>query len=183
MRRCVRGVTLVELLVAMALAGVVATMVFGWMRHASKVSHASQLRDDREQQLATLRDALFQDGTIGQILTVQKDAIEFVRRRDTLLDTARWTVSDTGLVRSGRAYPPTDRVESWEIVPRVSGGDPLEDPWSLLDKDLDGKVDRESMGMLDAVEIRLVVVHRGFPATDRMVTDTLRLVAPVRGPG
>ncbi|MBK9576364.1 MAG: prepilin-type N-terminal cleavage/methylation domain-containing protein [Fibrobacterota bacterium] len=178
-----RGVTLVELLVAMALAGIVAVMVFGWMGHASKVSHASQVRDDRDQDLAILRDALFQDGTFGQVLSVAREEIVFVRGRDTLRDTLHWTVGDTGLSRSGRRFLTSDTVDSWEITPRMVDVEADMDPWSLLDKDLDGKVDPESMGKVDAVEIRLVVRHRGFPALDQTVTDTLRLIAPVRGPG
>lgn len=178
-----RGVTLVELLVAMALAGIVAVLVFGWMRHATKVSHASQARDDREQQLAVARDALFQDGTLGRILEVGKEDIAFTRGRDSLLDTVRWRIADTGLVRSDRRLLPTDTVMSWEIVPRISGGDPLVDPWSVLDRNLDGFVDQDLLDRLEAVEIRLVLKHRGFPAVDQMVLDSLRLVAPARGPG
>ncbi len=182
-RRSAQGVTLVELLVAMALAGIVAVMVFGWMGHASKVSHASQVRDDREQDLAILRDALFQDGTFGQILSVSGKELVFVRKRDTSIDTLRWSLADTGLSRSGRRFLPTDTIGSWEIVPRIPDVEPGTDPWSLLDKDLDGKVDEEFLNRLEAVEIRVVVRHRGFPALDRTVTDTLRLVAPARGPG
>lgn len=177
------GVTLVELLVAMALAGFVAVVVFGWMQHASKVSFASQARDDREQNLALLRNALFQDGTFGRILSVGRDEIVFVRSRDTATDTLHWTIRDTGMARSGRRYLATDTIGSWEIVPKLSDPDPAIDPWSLLDRDLDGKVDPNLLERIQGIEIRLTVRHRGFPALDQTVTDTVRLIAPARGPG
>lgn len=178
-----RGVTLVELLVAMALAGFVAVMVFSWMQHASKVSFASQARDDREQNLAILRDALFQDGTFGRILSVSRDGIVFVRSRDTAMDTLCWTIRDTGVARSGRRFLSTDTIGSWEVVPTMVDQDPAIDPWSLLDRDLDGKVDPNLLERIQGIEIRLMVRYRGFPALDQTVTDTLRLVAPARGPG
>lgn len=179
-----RGVTLVELLVAMSIAGLVAVFVSGWIVHASKMSSASQLRDDRDQDLSLLRDALFQDGTRGTVLSVSRSSWTTVRAgsSDTTADTVAWSVEEGFLRRGGQIHLATDTVQESAIVPHFSGEDPGADPWSQCDRNLDGTADDDFLSRLTFLEWTLVVRHGSFP-TREVVLDTLRLVVPLRGPG
>ena len=178
-----RGVTLIELLVAMALAGLVATFVVGWILHAAKMSHASQARDDRDQDLALVRKGLFEDGTRGHVLEVSTGSWTLERSRGNAPpDTVRWSVEDGVLARAGARELPSDSVlDSW-IVPRFSGEDPNADPWSQCDLNLDGRVDDEFLYRLTSLEWTLHVRHPGFP-NGEPVDDTIRLAIPLQGPG
>ena len=178
-----RGVTLIELLVAMALAGLVATFVVGWILHAAKVSHASQVRDDRDQNLALVRKALFEDGTRGRVLEVSTESWTLERLRPNApSDTVRWSMEGGSLVRDGAPELPSDSVLDSRIVPRFSGQDPDADPWSQCDLNLDGKVDDEYQSRLTSLEWTLHVRHPGFP-NGEPVDDTIRLAIPLQGPG
>jgi prepilin-type N-terminal cleavage/methylation domain-containing protein len=180
-----RGATLVELLVAMAVAGLVATFVSGWIVHASKMSAASRSRDDRDQDLSMARGAAFQDGTRGRTLSVSRSSWILERPRpapDTLVDTIAWSVDDGFLRRAGKVLVESDTVLESAIVPHFSAEDPATDPWSWCDRDLDGAVDEDFISRLTFLEWTLVVRHRDFP-TKATVVDTVRLVVPLRGPG
>lgn len=178
------GVTLVELLVAMVLAAIVATAVFGWMLHAAKVSNASQLRDDREQNLSSVRSELFHDGTRGTIVDLARGSLSICHRNGAGdLDTVVWTAADRKLMRSGEPRLPADTVDEAVFVPRISGQDPDADPWNELDRDSDGKVDPDRMDRIVGIDLVMVVHHRGFPAKDAVVQDSIRIAVPLHGPG
>jgi len=115
-----RGVTLIELLVAMALAGLVATFVVGWIVHAAKMSHASQVRDDRDQSLALVRKSLFEDGTRGNVLQVSSESWMLERSRgNSPPDTVRWSVAGnfprtpSWIRGSSRRFP----ARTWKGIP------------------------------------------------------------------
>ena len=182
-RRVRSGVTLIELLVAMAIAGLVGTFVVEWILHAAKMSTASQRRDDRDQDLSLVRKALFEDGTRGRVVEVARGSWTVSRRREGALpDTVVWSVQD-GFLRRGTASPlPSDTVVGSGIVPHFSGEDPGRDTWIQCDRDLDGKVDDDFLGRLTSLELTLFVRHAAFPRKES-VEDTLRLVVPLQGPG
>ncbi len=178
-----RGVTLIELLVAMALVGLVATFVLGWILHAARMSHASQARDDRDQDLALVRKALFEDGTRGHVLEVSTESWTLERSRgNSPPDTVRWSVEGGFLVRAGAPELPSDSILDSRIVPRFSGANPDADPWSECDLNLDGKVDDEFLSRLTSLEWTLHLRHPGFP-NGEPVDDTVRLAIPLQGPG
>jgi prepilin-type N-terminal cleavage/methylation domain-containing protein len=178
-----RGVTLIELLVAMALAGLVATFVVGWILHAARMSHASQVRDDRDQSLALVRKSLFEDGSRGHVLEVSSESWTLERPRgNSPPDTVRWSVADGFLVRDGSPELPSDSILDSRIVPAFSGEDLEGDPWSQCDLNLDGMVDDEFLSRLTSLEWTLHVRHPGFP-NGEPVEDTIRLAIPLQGPG
>lgn len=178
-----RGVTLIELLVAMSIAGLVAVFVSGWILHTSRMSNSSQARDDRDQELSLLRSGLFQDGTRGRTVAASRSGwtVE-IPGPGTSRDTIAWEVVDGSIRRAGRPLLPSDTVVDASIVPRFAGEDPAEDPWSRCDRDIDGTVDPEYLPRLTSLEWILTTRHRLFPAAGSGF-DTLRLVVPLQGPG
>lgn len=178
-----RGVTLIELLVAMAIAGLVGSFVVEWILHASKMSAASQRRDDRDQDLSLVRKALFEDGTRGRVVEVGRGSWTVSRSREGAApDTLVWSVVDGSLRRGAAAPLPSDTIVESEIVPHFTGEDPGRETWIQCDRDLDGKVDDDFLGRLTSLEWTLFVRHRAFPGKES-VEDTLRLVVPLQGPG
>jgi prepilin-type N-terminal cleavage/methylation domain-containing protein len=177
------GVTLVELLVAMVIAGLVGTFVVEWILHAAKMSAASQRRDDRDQDLSLMRKALFEDGTRGRVVEVARGSWTVSRNRDGAApDTVVWVVVDGFLRRGSAPLLPSDTVVDSKITPHFIGEDPGRDTWIQCDRDLDGKVDDDYLARLTSLEWTLFVRHAAFPRKES-VEDTIRLVVPLQGPG
>jgi prepilin-type N-terminal cleavage/methylation domain-containing protein len=177
------GFTLIELLVAMVIAGLVGTFVADWIVHAAKMSAASQRRDDREQDLALVRKALFEDGTRGSVLEISRES--WTTSRSPVggsPDTVRWTVESGSLLRQGAPVLVSDTVEESRVLPHFPNEDPGRDTWIQCDRDLDGKVDDDFVRSLTSLEWTLLVRHRGSRGGPP-VEDTLRLVVPLHGPG
>ena len=178
-----RGITLVELLVAMVIAGLVATIVMGWISHASRQASASQRRDDREQELALLRNELFQDGSRGRTLELGKTHWKLSRsRQGAEPDTIEWRIEADRLVRKGIQKLSRDTVLDGGFEPHFPQMKTDWDAWTQADRDFDGIVDPEFLPWLDRLELRLVV-RRGGPLQAPGVLDTLRFVVPLLGPG
>ena len=178
-----RGVTLVELMVAMAIAGLVAVFVSGWIVHTARMSSSSQARDDRDQELSLVRSSLFQDGTRGRLVSATRSGwIVAIPRPGSVVDTFAWEVRDGFLHRSDRALLLSDTVVDAAIVPHFSGEDPAEDPWTRCDRDLDGAVDPEFLSRLTSLEWTLTTRHASFAKTGIQI-DTIRIVVPLQGPG
>lgn len=178
-----RGVTLIELLVAMAIAGIVATFVTSWIVHASRQAHAAERRDDREEALALVRSELFQDGSRGRTLALE-------RTRWTLSrpgpgpdpDTVEWRIDPDRVSRNGRQILSQDTLVEGSVEPRFAGMSPDWDAWIQADRDGDDLVDPEILPRLERLELRLVV-RRGVPHGAAPVLDTLRFSVPLLGPG
>ena len=178
-----RGVTLIELLVAMVIAGIVGTLVVEWILHAAKMSTASQRRDDRDQDLSLVRKSLFEDGTRGRVVEVSHGSWTVSRTRDGAPpDTIEWSVVDGFLRRGMSNQILSDTIVGSEIAPHFTGEDPGRETWIQCDRDLDGKVDDDFLARLTSLEWTLFVRHRSFPGKES-VEDTLRLVVPLQGPG
>lgn len=179
-----RGVTLVELMVAMAIAGIVATIAGGWIVHSARLSGSSQERDDREQRLSLLRSASFQDGTRGHVVAVTHDgwSTSFARPGTEEEDTVEWDVSEGMIRRNGHLQLPSDSVVESRLVPHRVGEDPAVDPWTFLDRDLDGAVDPEWVARLGWLDWSLVVRHKAFLGRFSEL-DTIRVTIPLLGPG
>lgn len=178
-----RGVTLIELLVAMAIAGLVATFVTTWIVHSSHQAGASQKRDDREQELALLRNELFQDGSRGRTLEVGKTHWKLVRTRPgTEPDTVEWRIDLDRLTRKGSRKLSNDTLVAGGLEPHFPDMTPDWDAWTQADRDFDGLVDAEFLPRLDRLEMRLVVRRAArHPAPPAI--DTLRFAVPLLGPG
>jgi prepilin-type N-terminal cleavage/methylation domain-containing protein len=178
-----RGVTLVELLVAMVIAGLIATFVMGWISHTSRQAAASQRRDDREQELALLRNELFQDGSRGRTLELGKTHWKLVRdRQGSEPDTIEWRIEPDGLVRKDSRKLSRDTLVDGSFWPHFPDMLPDGDAWTQADRDFDGLVDPEFLPRLDRVELQLVVRRAASPPTPPVV-DTLRFAVPLLGPG
>lgn len=182
-RRARRGVTLVELLVAMFIAGLVASFVAGWISHTARQSAASQQRDDREQELSSLRNALFQDGIRGRTVEIGRSMWRLSRRgTDGEPDTVEWRIEPGTFSRGGSRMFAGDTILEGGIEPKASGLDPNWDLWSQLDRNFDGLVDPEHLGKLTMFDLRIVVRRKRTPARPP-TTDTLRFTVPLLGPG
>jgi prepilin-type N-terminal cleavage/methylation domain-containing protein len=178
-----RGVTLIELLVAMAIAGVVATFVTTWIVHASRQAGASQRRDDREEELALLRNELFQDGRRGRTLELGKAHWKLVRpRTGAEPDTIAWRIDVDRLVRKESRKLSTDTIVAGGFDPHFPDMTPDWDAWTQVDRDFDGLVDAEILPRLDRFELRLVVRRAARPPAPPLL-DTLRIAVPLAGPG
>jgi prepilin-type N-terminal cleavage/methylation domain-containing protein len=178
-----RGVTLIELLVAMAITGLVATFVMGWIAHASRQAAASQRRDDREQELALLRNELFQDGSRGRTLELGKARWKLVRDRNgSEPDTVEWRIESDGLRRSGSQKLSHDALLEGSMEPHFTDMAPDRDAWTLADLDFDGLVDAEFLPRLDRLHLALVVRRAALPGSPPLL-DTLRFAVPLLGPG
>jgi prepilin-type N-terminal cleavage/methylation domain-containing protein len=178
-----RGVTLVELLVAMALAGIVASMVAGWIVHVGKRSVASQRRDDREQELSMLRNELFQDGTRGRTLELGRSSWKIAREHPgTEPDTVEWSIGPNGLRRNGVQKLSSDTVLDGSMAPHATGLRTDWDAWTQLDRNFDNLVDPEHLGILDRFELSFRIHRRATPGA-ASEEDTVRIVVPLLGPG
>ncbi len=178
-----RGITLIELIVAMVIAGIVATMVSGWIVHTARQTTASQRRDDREQEWALLRNELFQDGSRGQTLELSKTAWKLIRPvagRDP--DTIEWRIESDRLTRNQRQKLSLDTLVEGSFTPHFNGMDPERDVWSQADRNFDGLVDPEILPKLDLLNLD-VVFRRAVIAPMPPSIDTLHLHAPLQGPG
>lgn len=175
--------TLIELLVAMAIAGLVATFVTLWIVHTSRQAGASQRRDDREQERASLRNELFQDGSRGRTLELGRTRWTLVRTRPGAApDTVEWRIDPDGLTRKGSRKLSTDTLVVGGLEPHFPDMTSDWDAWTQADRDFDGLVDAEFLPRLDRLEMRLVVRRAASPATPPTV-DTLRFAVPLLGPG
>lgn len=178
-----RGVTLIELLVAMAIAGLVASFVTLWIVHTSRQAGASQRRDDREQELALLRNELFQDGSRGRTLELGKAHWKLVRtRRGAEPDTVEWRIELDRLTRKGSRKLSTDTLLVGSLEPHFQDMTPDWDAWTQADRDFDGLVDAEFLPRLDRLEMRLELRRAASPPAPSTV-DTLRFAVPLLGPG
>jgi len=178
-----RGVTLIELLVAMSLTGIVVGMVAGWIVHVAKQSSSAQRRDDREQNLSLLRNELHQDGTRGRTLELGRTSWKLLREHPGAdPDTIQWTVDGQGLTRNGVRKLSDDTVVVGAILPHSTGLKAGWDPWMQLDRNFDGLVDPEFAADLDRFELS-ITLHRRAHAGVGGGEDTLRILVPLLGPG
>jgi prepilin-type N-terminal cleavage/methylation domain-containing protein len=178
-----RGVTLIELLVAMVIAGLIATFVMGWISHSYRQATASQRRDDREQEFALLRNELFQDGSRGRTLELGKTRWKLVRdRQGSEPDTIEWRTETDRLVRKESRKLSRDTLVEGSFQPHFTDMLPDRDAWTQADRDFDGLVDPEFLPRLDRLELQLVVRRPASPPAHPVV-DTLRFTVPLLGPG
>ncbi len=178
-----RGVTLIELMVAMIITGLVATFVSGWIVHSAKQSASSQQRDDREQELSLLRSELFQDGSRGRTLAIGRKSWKIARgSTDGEPDTVEWRIDPPRLARGTAIRLGRDTLLEGSIEPKATGLDPNWDLWAQVDRDFDGLVDPEHVSKMVRFELRLVVRRRETPAR-RSTIDTILIQVPLQGPG
>jgi prepilin-type N-terminal cleavage/methylation domain-containing protein len=156
-----RGHTLIELLIAIIVAGLVVSMASAVMLWAYRQSHGSLGTTDRLERHQSLRQELFQLGRQTRTLQLQPDHWTLFRRTQEKEDTIHVRCHDTALVRDGKSLSRGDSVLSCRFLPVF--------PHSLSDRD----------GWMDVVGSTLEP-----PGTDTLVFVRLLLVvqAPqVRG--
>lgn len=179
-----RGVTLVELLVAMFVSGVVVAMAAGWIVHAARASSDATRFADRADRMGLLRDALFQDAHRGPTLRLEREAWTVGRTAsDSGLDSVVWTWGREGVFRSGRAMLGDDSVLEASLRP-VFGDDPsASDPFLGRDRDLDGRLSGSELAGLAGFELRVVSSRRRPPREAPLSPDTLVVRVACAGPG
>jgi prepilin-type N-terminal cleavage/methylation domain-containing protein len=156
-----QGHTLVELLIAIIVAGLVVSMASAVLLWAYRQSHGSLGTTDRLERHQLLRQGMFQLGRQGRTIQLQADHWTLFRRTQEREDTLHIRCRDTALVRDEVSLTRGDSVVSCRFAPVF--------PHSLPDKD----------AWLDVVGSTLEP-----PATDSLVFVRLTLVlqAPqVRG--
>jgi len=175
-----RGFTMIELLVAMALTGIVVTMVGQWILHEVKAQISSDRKIDVDEAVASLRAELFQDVHHGRILSLGKEKW-LVLRPDSSADpdTVVWSWHDGALTRtdragsSGRLTGLAELQVAWEPVPVVGFSGFGNDSWWSLDADQNGWIEGYELDSVQCVAVHIKGEFRtlpGLPTTPESLT-------------
>lgn len=180
------GYTLVELLVAISITGVVVTMVAQWIVHEIHAQVASDHRVDAEEAISTARAALFHDLHRGRILSLTRERMEILSGGSGAeRDTVAWTIAPGKLARArgGVVSEPLAALESlevsWEPVP-MGTFDLFGSPWWRLDRDNDGALDGDEFDSVSLLSVRIlgkVPTIRGLPSA----VESLSVGIPTAG--
>jgi len=185
--RARRGYTLVELLVAMSLTGVVVAMVSQWIVHEARARVSSDRRIDAEEAVSSLRNALFQDVHRGRILSLTRERMEILGRSASGdRDTIAWVVEQGRLSRrrGGSSIEPLAAIESleisWEPVGLAGATDPFGSPWWRLDRDQNGVLETTEFDSVALLSVRIlgkVPILPGVPSA----VESLSVGIPTAG--
>ena len=167
-----RGVTLIELLIAMAITAIVVSAVSEWIIFTARTSARSNKRSDLLEQFALLRTRVFQDAHHAHVIEVSRDRWLLTSPNDSGEDTIVWERSDTGLVRNHTPLrlPDSMTCVRWSpvLVTPTTG-----DPWWAMDRDMDGKLSGTELDSVSGLDFFLI--HAG--------RDTLNFRITFLGPG
>jgi len=177
------GYTLVELLVAMVVTGLVVAMGGRWIVHQTRVRFLSDRRIDVAEELSMVREELFQDIHHGRILSFSREKLLVLRVRSGVSDTVAWTLREGALARSrdSSSTPRFARLENlrvqWDPVGmpgRAEGGN----PWWEMDADQNGRIDGYELDALLSIAVRLEGSYRTIPGMpDERESLTVRVPA------
>lgn len=180
--------TLVELLVAIALTGLVGIAVSRWIVHEAKVSASSERRIAASEAVNILRSELFHDVHHGRILTLTKERWAILRHgADDLPDTVVWELRDGALWRRRTGSEEGHRLSGYAgsrvewtpvAVPEFSGAG--RDPWWTLDADQDGSIDGDELDSVQQVSVRILAEFRPLPGLP-MSRESLTVGIPAAG--
>lgn len=179
------GYTLVELLVAMVVTGLVVVMGGRWIVHQTKSRFLSDRRIDLAEELSMLREELFQDIHHGRILSFSRDRLLVLRSRSGVPDTVVWALRDGALVRErdGAGTPRLGRLESvrveWDPVP-VPGRPASANTWWDLDSDQNGRIDGFELDALLSIAVRIDGTYRTIPGMPQE-RESLTVRVPAAG--
>lgn len=175
-----RGYTLVELLVAMALTGIVTAMVAQWVVHQAKAGARSERRIDAAEAVALFRDALFQDLHRGRLRSFARERLVVARAgADGESDSIVWELRDGGIVRAadGIVSRPLAALRnlsvSWEPASLPSSGETFGSAWWRLDRDQSGAIVADEIDSVGSVLVRVqgdVPLPAGLPPERESLT-------------
>lgn len=180
-----RGYTLVELLVAIALTGIVVGMAAQWIVHEARTGNRLQRGVDADEALALFRNGLFQDLHRGRFLSLNRERL-LLSSGGAGCDTVAWEISEGRLTRTfrGAVTEPLaflrDLEVSWEPAPLPLAGEGFGNAWWRLDRDQDGLIGSEEVDSLGFVLVRLrgsVPMPPGLPP----VEESLTVAVPAAG--
>lgn len=164
--RARRAFTLIEVLVAMALTGIVGTLVGMWIVHESRVRMLSDRRIELEESVSLWRDELFQDLHHGRILFLSQRSWAVLRQGDGVLDTLVWSLDEGVPVKTFRGTERrplaglTDLKVRWNPLPVAGFSAVGTDSWWSLDLDLDGVIQGRELDSVLSLEVSLEATHR-----------------------
>lgn len=173
------GYTLMELLVAISLSGIVVAMVGQWIVHEVRARASSDRRIDADEAVSSFRNGLFQDLHRGRILSLSRERMEILRGGISAdPDTIVWAI-ESGKISRRQGALSTEPLAglrnlevSWDPVPLVVG-DAFGSAWWRLDRDQDGTLEAsefDSVGFVDVHILGEVATVRGFPPVRESLT-------------
>jgi prepilin-type N-terminal cleavage/methylation domain-containing protein len=180
------GYTLVELLVALALTGIVVGMAAQWIVHEARTGNRLQRGVDADEALALFRNALFQDLHRGRFVSLTRERM-LLSQGGGGSDTVVWAISEgrrlertfQGVTTEPLAFL-RDLEISWEPAPLPLAGEGFGSAWWRLDRDQDGRIGTEEIDSLGFVLVHLrgtVPMPAGLPP----VQESLTVAVPAAG--
>lgn len=171
---------MVELLVAMALTGIVVAMVAQWVVHEARARARVDRGIDADETIALFRNGLFQDIHRGRVLRLERERLLVAHPGpDGSGDTIVWRIDDGSLSRSfgGAASRPLALLReagiSWEPAPLPSSGAIFGSPWWALDRDQDGAIGPDEIDSVGSILVHIlgeVPTAPGLPARRESLT-------------
>lgn len=174
-----RGVTLIELLVAILVAGMVGTWLFQVLVQTTRRSAATERSIDRSQRQGLLRGELFQAAHRRRTIALTETEWRVAAGEDTLVYTCR----DGGFWRGERNLAAGDTLDLCRFVPSERTP-PGGEAWWVYDRDLDGRIGGEELPAVTFIEVFLGYrAARGAASDGRTAIDTMVLRVPLAPPG
>lgn len=178
--RARRGYTMVELLVAMALTGIVVGMAAQWVVHEARSRARTDRGIDADEAVALFRNGLFQDIHRGRVLRLDRERLLVAHPGpDGTADTIEWRIEAGSLSRTfgGNTTRPLsllrDAEISWEPAPLPSSAEIFGSPWWALDRDQDGAIGPDEIDSVGSILVHVlgeVPVPPGMPAGRESLT-------------
>ncbi len=174
--KAVRGVTLIELLVAIVVSFLVADMAAGVLLWVYRQSFGSHAGTDRLERHALLRETLFQKARQGRSLSLSRKEWQLVVRREESLDTLTLACLDTALTLGGKRITPRDSLVACEFSPVARRQNPSDDGWLTVGPE---PLEPMSLDTLSFVRVFLVLRAPAAIGAPPPGLDTLDLRIPL----
>lgn len=171
-----RGHTLIELLVAILVAGIVTAMAAGTLLWIYRQSHGSLGTTDRLERRQLLRQTLFQLGRQDRTLRLEPTRWSLLHRTDTQEDTVSIECCDTALVRNGTSLTRGDSLLSCRLSPMGPRSDAARDPWLEI---VGSVLEPPAIDTLAFVRVHLVLRAPQLRGTAPVAPDTLDIRIPL----
>lgn len=173
------GVTLIELLVAILLAGMIGSWLFQVLVQTTHKSAETERAIDRSQRRGLLRGELFQTAHRRRTVSLSETEWRVAAGEDTLAYECR----DGGFWRGERNLAAADTLDLCRFVPseRASPGG---EAWWVYDRDLDGRIAYAELAGISFIELHLGYRRgRGASSDGGAAIDTMVVRIPLASPG